>query len=86
MKENGKMIKLMVMENIIIKMEPNIKVNGKKISNKGLVKNPGQMVLIIRGIMRMEKNMEKDYFNLLRDHFMMESSIIMIFMERVNML
>lgn len=86
MKENGKMIKLMVMENIIIKMEPNIKVNGKKINNKGLVKNPGQMVLIIRGIMKMEKNMGKDYFNLLRDHFMMESSIIMIFMERVNML
>lgn len=86
MKENGKMIKLMVMENIIIKMEPNIKVNGKKINNKDLVKNPGQMVLIIRGIMKMEKNMGKDYFNLLRDHFMMESSIIMIFMERVNML
>mgnify|MGYP003611215238 CR=1 FL=1 len=86
MKENGKMIKLMDMENIIIKMEPNIKVNGKKINNKDLVKNHGQMVLIIRGIMRMEKNMEKDYFNLLRDHFMMESSIIMIFMERVNML
>ena len=86
MKENGKMIKLMDMENIIIKMEPNIKVNGKKINNKDLVKNHGQMVLIIRGIMRMEKNMEKDYYNLLRDHFMMESSIIMIFMERVNML
>lgn len=86
MKENGKMIKLMDMENIIIKMEPNIKVNGKKINNKDLVKNHGQMVLIIRGIMKMEKNMGKDYFNLLRDHFMMESSIIMIFMERVNML
>lgn len=74
------------MENIFIKMELNIKVNGKKINSKDLVKNHGLMVLIIKGIMRMVKNMGKDYFNLLRDHFMMESSIIMIFMERVNIL
>ncbi len=34
MKVNGKIIKKMEMENILIKMEPYMKVNGKMIINK----------------------------------------------------
>lgn len=64
MKENGRMIKLMDLVDIITKMEQNIKESGKRINNKDLEKNHGQMVRIIRDSMKMERNMEKDFYNL----------------------
>lgn len=64
MKESGRMIKLMELVDIITKMERNIKESGKKINNKDLEKNLGQMVRIIKDNMKMERNMERDFYNL----------------------
>ena len=51
MKENGRMIKRMVLESICIQMEHSTKVSGKKINSMELVKKLGQMVLVMKEIM-----------------------------------
>lgn len=83
MKVNGLMIKLMDLADIIIVMEQHMKESGKMTNNMVMEKNNGQMVQNIRVYMKMERNMVKVYYNLLMDHFIMENSIIMIYMEKV---
>jgi hypothetical protein len=51
MKENGKMIKLMDLENIYTQMAHNMKVIGKKINSMEKVGRHGQMVHAMREIM-----------------------------------
>lgn len=46
-KETGRMIKLMVMDFIIILMEPDMKVNGMRINKMVMELKPGPMVLNI---------------------------------------
>jgi len=83
MKVNGLMIKLMDLVDIIIVMEQHMKESGRMINNMVMEKNNGQMVQNIRVYMKMERNMVKVYYNLWMDHFIMENSIIMIYMEKV---
>lgn len=61
MMENGEMIKLMDLEDIITVMAQHMKENGKMINKKVLVKKLGQMDLNIKDIIQMEKKMVKEY-------------------------
>ena len=83
MMENGEMIKLMDLEDIITVMVQHTKENGKMINKKVLVKKLGQMVQNIKDIIQMGKKMVKEYLNLLMVHIMRENSIKMIYMEKV---
>lgn len=60
-----------------------MKENGKMINKMVMEKNNGQMDLNIKDNMKMVKNMVKVYYNLLMGHFIMENSIITIYMEKV---
>jgi hypothetical protein len=57
MKENGKMIKLMVMVSIIMQMEQNMKVSGEKISKKGQEEKSGQIKVVFKECTKMVKSM-----------------------------
>jgi len=47
MKDNGKIIKLMVMEFSFIQMDQNMKVNGLMINKRDMVLRPGRTRLFI---------------------------------------
>lgn len=61
MKVNGKMIKLMDLEDIIIVMVQHMKENGRKINKKVLEKKLGLMDLNIKDIIWMERKMVKEF-------------------------
>lgn len=84
MKENGKMIRPMGMENICIQMALNTRVNGKKISNMVRVKKPGQMVLAMKVIMLKERKMALVNLNGLMAPHTKDNFLITTFMEEVS--
>jgi len=82
MKETGIMIKLMGEAHIFIWMVQNIMVIGKKINNMGMVLKHGLMVLSMRVIMNMGKNMEPVLSSGPMGPCILENSIIIISMGR----
>lgn len=85
MKENGKMTRLTDTDNTYTTTELNILAIGRTINNMVKGKKVGQMELIMKDSMRKVRNMDKESLILLTDLHTMGNSIIMIFMERVNL-
>jgi hypothetical protein len=60
MKGDGWMIKLMEVAHIFIQMEPNMMEIGRMINSMAMELNHGLMVLDMKDIMKMEKNMDRE--------------------------
>lgn len=60
-KENGLMIKLMVMEYISMQMEPVMKDIGRMIYRMDMVLNHGQIVQNMKVIIKKDKSMAKEH-------------------------
>ena len=86
MKEIGKAINLMEMDVIFILMGQNMKGNGKMINRMGRERKNGLMVVHILGNIKKEKNRVEEYLNGLMVIFMKEILIIMLLMEKENIL
>lgn len=86
MMDNGLMTKLMVMECIVIQMELNMKVIGKKINNMDKDLKHGLMEPNIMVIMFKEKNMEQVNSHGLTEALIMVNSLKTTFKEKVNII
>jgi len=77
------MIRLMDMVHIFILMEPSMKVIGGKISKMVKVKRRGLMEPVIKVITNRERNLVMVNLNGQMDQSMKDSSLKIIFMEKV---
>lgn len=67
MKEIGAITKHVVMDFIFMKMETNMRGNGKMMSSMGMEKNDGQTGLVIKVLTTKVQNTEQDFINGLTD-------------------
>jgi hypothetical protein len=66
-------------------MVQDMRVIGKKINSMAKVRKLGQMVLPMKEIIKMEKNMEKDFLNGKMDQLLTEILLKIILKVLVNM-
>jgi len=79
MKEIGLMIRRMAMVLICMLMGQNMLENGVMTNSMALVRKTGWMGAALKGITRMEKNMEKENLNGLTNQFTMVNFFKIIF-------
>lgn len=83
MKDNGKMISPMALENTNIQTGLFIKVNGRIINKTEKVFKSGPMDKNMKDNSIWVLNQEKEFLNLMMDHFMKGTFSITKFMEKV---
>ncbi len=83
MKVNGMIIKRMVMEYIYIKMGQNMKDSGKMTYKMDMGQKFGMMVAYMKGFIRMEKSIYKEYIHGLMDPIIQVSGQIIKFQDLV---